>query len=67
VGAIALFFGWMNLILYFRRLSSYGQYVIMLTTMFVTLVKVRKLYRYGQTDRQANRQTGRSRGTDLDR
>ena len=25
-----------------HRLSSYGQYVIMLTTMFVTLVKVRK-------------------------
>ena len=24
------------------RLSSYGQYVIMLTTMFVTLVKVRR-------------------------
>jgi len=44
VGAIALFFGWMNLILYFRRLSSYGQYVIMLTTMFVTLVKVLLLW-----------------------
>lgn len=40
VGAITLFFGWMNLILFFRRLSSYGQYVIMLQTMFVTLVKV---------------------------
>lgn len=44
VGAIALFFGWMNLILYFRRLSSYGQYVIMLSTMFVTLVKVLLLW-----------------------
>jgi len=44
VGAVALFFGWMNLILYFRRLSSYGQYVIMLTTMFVTLVKVLLLW-----------------------
>ncbi|XP_068726083.1 transient receptor potential cation channel subfamily A member 1-like [Montipora capricornis] len=43
-GAVALFFGWMNLILYFRRLSSYGQYVIMLTTMFVTLVKVLVLW-----------------------
>lgn len=44
VGAVALFFGWLNLILYFRRLSSYGQYVIMLTTMFVTLVKVLLLW-----------------------
>lgn len=44
VGAITLFFGWMNLILYFRRLSSYGQYVIMLSTMFVTLVKVLLLW-----------------------
>jgi len=44
VGAVALFFGWMNLILYFRRLSSYGQYVIMLTTMFVTLAKVLLLW-----------------------
>lgn len=44
VGAVALFFGWMNLILYFRRLSSYGQYVIMLTTMFATLVKVLVLW-----------------------
>ncbi|CAH3028136.1 unnamed protein product, partial [Porites evermanni] len=44
VGAVALFFGWMNLILYFRRLSSYGQYVIMLTTMFVTLFKVTLLW-----------------------
>ncbi|XP_073259061.1 transient receptor potential cation channel subfamily A member 1-like [Porites lutea] len=44
VGAIAVFFGWLNLILYFRRLSSYGQYVIMLTTMFVTLVKVLLLW-----------------------
>ncbi|KAL9951427.1 hypothetical protein ACROYT_G044086 [Oculina patagonica] len=44
VGAVAMFFGWMNLILYFRRLSSYGQYVIMLTTMFVTLLKVLLLW-----------------------
>lgn len=44
IGAVALFFGWMNLILYFRRLSSYGPYVIMLTTMFVTLVKVLLLW-----------------------
>ncbi|XP_022786608.1 transient receptor potential cation channel subfamily A member 1-like [Stylophora pistillata] len=44
VGAVALFFGWMNLILYFRRLSSYGQYVIMLSTMFVTLLKVLLLW-----------------------
>lgn len=44
VGAVAIFFAWMNLILYFRRLSSYGQYVIMLTTMFVTLVKVLLLW-----------------------
>lgn len=44
VGAVSVFFGWMNLILYFRRLSSYGQYVIMLTTMFVTLVKVLLLW-----------------------
>jgi len=44
VGAVTLFFGWMNLILYFRRLSSYGQYVIMLTTMFVTLFKVLLLW-----------------------
>lgn len=39
-GAIALFFGWMNLILFLRRLSAYGQYVIMLTTMLRTLLKV---------------------------
>ncbi|XP_068708472.1 transient receptor potential cation channel subfamily A member 1-like isoform X2 [Montipora foliosa] len=43
-GAIALFFGWMNLILFLRRLSAYGQYVIMLTTMFVTLLKVLLLF-----------------------
>ncbi|XP_067028260.1 transient receptor potential cation channel subfamily A member 1-like [Acropora muricata] len=40
IGALALFFGWMNLVLFLRRLSSYGQYVIMLTTMFATLIKV---------------------------
>ena len=28
------------MLLLFFRLSSYGQYVIMLSTMFVTLVKV---------------------------
>ena len=38
------------------RLSSYGQYVIMLTTIFVTLVKVRKQYTDGQTGRQVDRQ-----------
>ncbi|XP_015780505.1 PREDICTED: transient receptor potential cation channel subfamily A member 1-like [Acropora digitifera] len=40
IGALALFFGWINLVLFLRRLSSYGQYVIMLTTMFATLIKV---------------------------
>ncbi|KAJ7328195.1 Transient receptor putative cation channel sub A member 1 [Desmophyllum pertusum] len=44
VGALALFFAWMNLILYLRRVSSYGQYIIMLTTMFATLFKVLLLF-----------------------
>ncbi|XP_073259168.1 transient receptor potential cation channel subfamily A member 1-like [Porites lutea] len=44
VGAIALFFGWVNLILFLRRISSYGRYIIMLTTMFVTLFKVLLLF-----------------------
>lgn len=44
IGAMALFFGWMNLILFLRRFSSYGQYIIMLTTMFATLFKVLLLF-----------------------
>ncbi|XP_031567523.1 transient receptor potential cation channel subfamily A member 1-like isoform X2 [Actinia tenebrosa] len=43
-GAVSLFFSWTNLILYFRKLSFYGQYVIMLSTMFVTLFKVLMLF-----------------------
>ncbi|KAL9951394.1 hypothetical protein ACROYT_G044048 [Oculina patagonica] len=44
VGSLALFFGWVNLILFLRRFSSYGQYIIMLTTMFATLFKVLLLF-----------------------
>ncbi|KAL9951616.1 hypothetical protein ACROYT_G044315 [Oculina patagonica] len=44
IGALALFFAWMNLILFLRRFSSYGQYIIMLTTMFATLFKVLLLF-----------------------
>ncbi|CAH3180194.1 unnamed protein product [Porites evermanni] len=40
IGAVSMFFGWMNLILYLRKLSFYGSYVIMLATMFKTLLKV---------------------------
>ncbi|XP_020624729.1 transient receptor potential cation channel subfamily A member 1-like [Orbicella faveolata] len=43
-GAVALFIAWMNLILFLRRFSSYGQYIIMLTTMFGTLFKVLLLF-----------------------
>ncbi|KAL9951626.1 hypothetical protein ACROYT_G044327 [Oculina patagonica] len=44
IGSLALFFGWVNLILFLRRFSSYGQYIIMLTTMFATLFKVLLLF-----------------------
>ncbi|XP_022786604.1 transient receptor potential cation channel subfamily A member 1-like isoform X2 [Stylophora pistillata] len=44
IGALSLFFGWMNLILYLRRLSFLGSYVIMLATMFITLFKVLMLF-----------------------
>ncbi|XP_048588350.1 transient receptor potential cation channel subfamily A member 1 isoform X2 [Nematostella vectensis] len=43
-GAVSLFFSWLNLILYFRKLSFYGQYVIMLASIFVTLAKVLMLF-----------------------
>ncbi|XP_031575301.1 transient receptor potential cation channel subfamily A member 1-like [Actinia tenebrosa] len=42
--AFSLFLGWLNLILYFRRMSFYGKYVIMLTTMFKTLLQVMVLF-----------------------
>nr|XP_058941683.1 transient receptor potential cation channel subfamily A member 1-like [Pocillopora verrucosa] len=44
IGALSLFFGWMNLILYLRKLSFLGSYVIMLATMFITLFKVLVLF-----------------------
>ncbi|KAJ7386324.1 Transient receptor putative cation channel sub A member 1 [Desmophyllum pertusum] len=44
IGAMSMFFGWMNLILYLRKLSFYGSYVIMLATMFITLFKVLVLF-----------------------
>jgi len=42
--AFSLFFAWLNLVLYFRRLSYYGKYVIMLLTMFKTLFQVLLLF-----------------------
>ncbi|XP_068676235.1 transient receptor potential cation channel subfamily A member 1-like isoform X4 [Montipora foliosa] len=42
--ALSLFFAWLNLVLYFRRFSYYGKYVIMLTTMFQTLLQVLLLF-----------------------
>ncbi|CAH3036391.1 unnamed protein product, partial [Porites lobata] len=42
--AFSLFFAWLNLVLYFRRLSYYGKYVIMLLTMFRTLFRVFLLF-----------------------
>ncbi|XP_032219761.2 transient receptor potential cation channel subfamily A member 1 [Nematostella vectensis] len=44
--AIAMFFGWLVLILHLRRLSFYGKYVIMLYRMFVTLLKVLVLFAF---------------------
>ncbi|XP_068726064.1 transient receptor potential cation channel subfamily A member 1-like [Montipora capricornis] len=38
--AISLFFAWLNLLLFFRRFSYNGKYVIMLLTMFQTLLQV---------------------------
>ncbi|XP_032219687.2 transient receptor potential cation channel subfamily A member 1 isoform X2 [Nematostella vectensis] len=42
--AFSIFLGWLNLILYFRRMSFYGKYVIMLTAMFKTLLQVMVLF-----------------------
>lgn len=42
--ALSLFFAWINLALYFRRFSYYGKYVIMLATMFQTLLQVLLLF-----------------------
>lgn len=42
--AFSLFFAWLNLVLYLRRLSYYGKYVIMLLTMFQTLFQVLLLF-----------------------
>lgn len=42
--ALSLFFAWINLALYFRRFSYYGKYVIMLATMFKTLLQVLLLF-----------------------
>ncbi|XP_048588083.1 transient receptor potential cation channel subfamily A member 1 isoform X2 [Nematostella vectensis] len=41
---VALFFGWINLILYIQRLPAYGKYIIMLYKMFMTLLKVLLLF-----------------------
>ncbi|RMX40138.1 hypothetical protein pdam_00002233 [Pocillopora damicornis] len=38
--ALGLFLGWLNLVLYLRRLSTYGRFVVMLMTMIQTLLKV---------------------------
>lgn len=38
--ALSLFLGWLNLVLYLRRLSTYGRFVVMLMTMIQTLLKV---------------------------
>ncbi|KAJ7352740.1 Transient receptor putative cation channel sub A member 1 [Desmophyllum pertusum] len=42
--AVCLFLGWLNLVLYLRRLSTYGRFVVMLMTMFQTLLKVLILF-----------------------
>lgn len=44
IGAIALFLGWMSFMLLIRGLSSHGKYFIMMSTMFITLLKVLPLF-----------------------
>ncbi|KAJ7373642.1 Transient receptor putative cation channel sub A member 1 [Desmophyllum pertusum] len=44
IGAVSMFFGWMNLTLYLRKVSFYGSYVIMLATMSITLIKVLMIF-----------------------
>ncbi|CAH1231749.1 TRPA1 [Branchiostoma lanceolatum] len=40
VGAIAVLFGWLNLVLFLRRVAIIGLYVYMMSAIFKTLVKV---------------------------
>jgi transient receptor potential cation channel subfamily A protein 1 len=40
IGAIAIFFAWMNMVLFWRRFSKFGLYVVMISTMVITLLKV---------------------------
>ncbi|XP_065839881.1 transient receptor potential cation channel subfamily A member 1-like isoform X2 [Oscarella lobularis] len=40
VGAIAIFLAWMNMVLFWRRFAQFGLYVVMISTMVITLIKV---------------------------